>query len=96
MSTETNTDKVLKLQQESSNTTDKQVSTFKPLEGTPFTLVSDEGKVFGIMGKYRLTECFESEEEAEKEVKKITWDRLIQVISIMINEQDKIKNLNEE
>ena len=90
------TNKKLKLQRESSNTTDKQVSTFKPLYGTPFTLVTDEGKVYGVMGKYRLTEGFESEEEAEKEVKKITWDRLIQVISIMINEQDKIKNLNEE
>ena len=62
MSTKTNTDKVLKLQQESLNTTDKQVSTFKPLEGTPFTLVSDDGKVYGVMGKYRLTEGFESEE----------------------------------
>ena len=96
MNTQTNTGKELKLQQESLNTTDKQVSTFKPLEGTPFTLVTDDGKVFGVMGKYRLTEGFESEVEAEKQVKKITWDRLIQVFSIMINEQDKIKNLNEK
>ena len=96
MSTKTDTDKVLKSQQESSNTTDKQVSTFKPLNGTPFTLVTDNGKVFGVMGNYRLTEGFESEEEAEKKVKAITWDRLVQVFSIMINEQDKIKQLNEE
>ena len=96
MSTKTNTDKVLKLQPESSNTTDKQVSTFKPLEGTPFTLVTDENKVYGVMGKYRLTEGFESEEEAEEQVKAITWNRLVQVFSIMINEQDKIKLLNEE
>lgn len=96
MNTQTNTDKELKLQQESSNTTDKQVSTFKPLQGTPFTLVSDEGKVYGVMGKYRLTEAFESEEEAEIQVKAITWDRLVQVFSIMINEQEKIKQLNEE
>lgn len=96
MSTKTNTDKVLKLQQESSDIADKQVSTFKPLERTPFTLVSDEGKVYGVMRKYRLTEGFESEEEAEKQVKAITWDRLVQVFSIMINEQDKIKQLNEE
>lgn len=87
-------DTLLNEQKESLNTTDKQVSTFKPLEGTPFTLVTDNGKVFGVMGKYRLTEGFENEEEAEKEVKTITWDRLIQVFSIMINEQDKIKELN--
>ena len=96
MSTQTNSDKKSKSQQESSNTTDKQVSTFKPLEGTPFTLVSDGDKVYGVMGKYRLTEGFKSEKEAEKEVKAITWDRLIQVFSIMINEQDKIKQINEE
>ena len=86
----------MKLQQESSNTTDKQVSTFKPLEGTPFTLVSDGGRVYGVMGKYRLTEGFESEQEAEAQVKAFTWDRLVQVFSIMISEQDKIKQLNDK
>lgn len=89
-------DTLLKEQKESSNTTDKQVSTFKPLEGTPFTLVSDNGKVYGVMGRYRLTEGFENEEEAEKQVKAITWNRLVQVFSIMISEKDNIKQLNEE
>lgn len=95
MSTKTNTDKVLKLQQESSNTTDKENLNFKQIEKTPFTIVSEDDKVFAVMGKYRLTENYNSAEECEKAVTEITWNRLIQVMSIMINEDELIKKIKE-
>lgn len=88
-----NTDKELKLQPESSNTTDKEHLNFKQIENTPFTIISEEEKVFAVMGKYRLTENYNSAEECEKAVTEITWNRLIQVISIMINEQELIKKI---
>lgn len=91
MSTQTNTDKELKLPQESLNTTDKECLNFKQIENTPFTIVSEDEKVFAVMGKYRLTENYKNAEDCEKAVTEITWNRLVQVMSIMINEQELIK-----
>ena len=95
MNTETNTDKELKLQQELLDTTDKENLNFKQIKNTPFTIVSEDEKVFAVMGRYRLTENYNNAEECEKAVTEITWNRLIQVISIMIKEQEFIKKIEE-
>lgn len=56
---------------------------YKSVLGTPFTIVRKEGIKFGVMGKHQITETTENEEELEEELKKITWNRLIQVIMIL-------------
>lgn len=88
-------DTLSKEQKELLNTTDKQNLNFKQIKNTPFTIVSEDEKVFAVMGKYRLTENYNSAEECEKAVTEITWNRLIQVISIMINEDELIKKIKE-
>ena len=86
---------LLKEQKDLLNTTDKENFNFKQIENTPFTIVSEDEKVFAVMGKYRLTENYNSAEECEKAVTEITWNRLIQVMSIMINEEELIKKFKE-
>ena len=44
----------------------------------------DFDNYFGVMGKYRLTEPYGDKVQLEKELKKITWDRPLVVIGIMI------------
>ena len=63
---------------------------FIKIENTPFTIVKENDNYFGVMGKYRLTEPYGDKVQLEKELKKITWDRLLVVIGIMIKEQEKL------
>ena len=82
MSTQTNSDKELKLQQESSNTTDSKNSLIdiKVLEETPFGTVTIEGKSFGVIGQNRITEEYEDVEKLKEDLAKIVWNKITNVI----------------
>ena len=82
MSTQTNTDKKSKLQQESSNTTDKKNSLIDigVLEDTPFGIVTIEGKSFGVIGNNRITEKYEDVEILKEDLRKIDWNKITNVI----------------
>lgn len=56
------------------------------IEDSPFTVVKVDGKVFGTMGQYRITEEMKSVTECKKELKKFSWNRVMQVI-MLLNEQ---------
>lgn len=80
--------------QDSTNTTDKQTSsneliTRDEVKDSPFTIIGIEGQYFATMGMYRITETYSSKEEAEEEVKKITWNRIIQVVQLLTEIQTK-------
>ena len=93
MSIETNTDKELKLQQESLNTTDNNALKFEEVEGTPFTLFNEDGVYYGLCGNLRLTNGNNNKEELIKELKEVSWARITQVIYAMIegNELRKLR-----
>ena len=56
---------------------------YEHIKDTPFTIVSKEKEHFGVMGKHQITEVKENKEVLRRELKKITWNRLIQVIAIL-------------
>jgi hypothetical protein len=58
------------------------------LEGTPFQIISTNGKHFGVMGNYKMTEDYDYFEEAAEEVVKMTWKNLINMM-IVINDFTK-------
>ncbi len=58
------------------------------LKDTPFEVVTINGESFGVMGDYRVTEKYEKSADVKKELKRITWNRLIQVVMIL----DEIKS----
>lgn len=60
------------------------------IKNSPFHVVTIDGESFGVMGDYRLTEKNRSKKEVVKQLKSITWNRVIQVI--MILEEIKSKN----
>ena len=82
MSTQMNSDKELKSQQESSNTTDKQNSLIdiEVLENTPFGIVTIEGKSFGVIGQNRITEEYDDVEKLKEDLRKIDWNKIVNVI----------------
>lgn len=75
------------------NTTDKQTSSqlveHEKVEGTPFTVVRHEEKCYVMLGNYRLTEEFKTMIEAIEDGKRFDWERIMQVIGVMIEEFKK-------
>jgi len=71
-------------------TANKELIQRKEVKNTPFTIISktDTNEHFAVMGDYRITEVYDSQNKVEKEVKKITWNRIIQVMMI-VNEKVK-------
>ncbi len=62
------------------------------IEDTPFTLVTLDGYSFGAMGDYRLTEKSNDKEAVRKELNKITWNRIVQIVMILDEVKEKLKN----
>ena len=67
-----------------------------PIEETPFTVIRVEKKYFGVMGEYRVTEEKGNRGEVEDELRRITWNRMIQVMMIMDEIKSKDKNFNKK
>lgn len=62
------------------------------IKDTPFTVITTEEGSFIVMGKYRLTEPFKTEEEAMDEGEKMTWNRIVQVVMLLweqVNDKPK-------
>lgn len=53
------------------------------VENTPFIIITMNDEHFGTLGNYRITEIYEDIERLRKELKEFSWNRLIQVISVM-------------
>lgn len=53
------------------------------IPSTPFTVITIGEKNFGVCGEYRVTNDYESRAEVEKELKEVSWNRLIQVYMIL-------------
>lgn len=56
--------------------------------GTPFTIIKGQLGHFVAIGKYRLSEEME-EEDAKEDAKRVDWDRMMQVMGVMIKEFKK-------
>lgn len=72
----------------------KQLVEQTKIEGTPFTAIRIDEKYFLTLGKYRLTNQLTSLEECKLEAQDASWDRIMQVIQIMIEENNKKTTTN--
>ncbi len=66
------------------------------IKDSPFEVITKEGKSFGVMGNYRLTEESNDAESVKSELEKITWNRIIQVVMILNELKEKLNNKKEE
>ena len=72
------------------NTQVEELVKREEVEHTPFTIVTTEEGSFLTMGKYRLTEA-QTIEEVRQEAKKVTWNRLIQVMMLLNETMGEMK-----
>ncbi len=68
----------------------------KTIENTPFEIITVDGKSFGAMGQYRVTEPKDTVKKVETELKKITWDRIVQVVMILKEVKNKVETNNKK
>lgn len=71
----------------------EEMITRDDIEGSPFHIIGTEQGVFGAMGNYRITEVREDTKKNRKaiveELKDVNWNRIIQVMIILIEKQVK-------
>lgn len=65
------------------------------LEDTPFIIVSMDGKHFGSMGNYKVTDFYDDFEKAKKATLKMTWSRVVQVCLILIKQEQNNEEFKE-
>ena len=65
------------------------------IKDSPFEVITQDGYSFGVMGNYRLTEKSNDAKDIEKQLKKITWNRIIQIVMILEEVKSKIKKQEE-
>ena len=86
-------DTLSKHREDTLDTTDKPLLNFENIENTPFTIVEEEGKYFGVIGEHRITEEFYNKELCEKECIEISWNRIVQVMWAIASKVNKIEQL---
>lgn len=64
----------------------EQLMQYHQVKDTPFTIIKHEKGYTVMLGKYRLSEDYESIGEAMKDAKRMDWDRIMQVMGVMIEE----------
>ncbi|AXH76860.1 MAG: hypothetical protein [Microviridae sp.] len=62
------------------------------IENTPFVMITINNESFGTFGKYRITEMYHTKAQCKIELKSITWNRIIQIMSLL-NEMLNEKNI---
>lgn len=72
------------------SSSNEELITRKNIEDSPFQVIGLEGEYFGCMGKYRITETAETELEIVEELEKVTWNRLVQVMLLLIESTKEI------
>lgn len=68
----------------------------RDVEDTPFTVITQEGKSFGVMGEYRITEPEEDPDVVYLELQGLSWNRITQVMMILLEKQEALKELRRE
>lgn len=70
---------------------------YKPIAGTPFTAARHENKWYLLMGIYRLSESYHTEEQVLSLLKNDMWTLILKMIVAVIEKSklhDKIEDLS--
>jgi hypothetical protein len=61
------------------------------IKDTPFMVITSPEGSFGVLGSFRITELKKSETEVIKELKEINWNRIVQIVLVLIQQMDDQK-----
>ncbi len=90
--------KIMSLEDASPNaseTDNKELISKTEIRDTPFTVIEIDKQFFGVMGQHRITEVSDNKMKVIKELKKFSWNRVMQVMMLLgqqgIFNNDKIE-----
>lgn len=66
----------------------------KKIDGTPFNAVYENEQWFGLLGNYRVTDMFQSEEELIRHVNEKPWNLIASLVHIAVLKAEEIKEFN--
>lgn len=69
----------------------EELITRDEIKDSPFHVIGTEQGFFGSVGKYRITEPKKTKKEVEKELSEITWNRIVQVMLILLETHKDVK-----
>lgn len=61
------------------------------IEGTPFTAIKLDAKWFLTMGKYRISELYDTLQEVQQDAQDASWMRIMTIMNIMIQEDKALE-----
>jgi hypothetical protein len=90
----TNTEELVSNKDSSTNT--EELVSRKDIKDSPFVVIGikEKKQFFGVMGSFRVTEVYKTEKEVETELSKITWNRIIQVMLLLLEQQESLTEKN--
>lgn len=71
---------------------DKQLYQNLPIDGTPFNAVKVQEKWFITLGKYKISENFDTYEEAINDSQNTDWIRIMTIMNIIIMNREEELN----
>lgn len=74
---------------------DEELVKVEKVEGTPFVIVTMEGKSAVMLGKYRLSDHFERIEEAREDSLRTDWERVMAVTSAQLMAMEELAKYKE-
>ena len=78
---------------------EKQLVEVHDVPGLPFKIIKNDKEWHVVLGRYRLTGALETREEAEEDAKRVDWDRMLQVMTIVADNShvtnEVLKEMNE-
>jgi len=69
--------------QEKDETQNEEMIKRTEIPNSPFMVITTKEGSFGALGNYKLTENYSTEKEAINATQAMTWNRLIQVMSLV-------------
>lgn len=66
-----------------SSSESEELVTREEIKDTPFHIIGVRGEYFGSLGRHRITEPKKQKQTIKKELEKMTWNRIVQVILIL-------------
>lgn len=72
----------------------EELITRTDIKDSPFMVVSipEKNHHFGVLGKFRITEFYDDKQLCVNELSKVTWNRIVQVFSLLMDTYHENEN----
>lgn len=74
-------------------TVNEELVTRIDVEDSPFVIIGTDRGYFVSLGEFRLSDTFKTEEEAWDDAVSMTWNRMIQVVMVLLDKREQLEQI---